>query len=107
MADLQTLHQLFEDELRRRRCHERDEQASVAPAMTTANGASMNRDEVKGKAEVLKGKIKQATGDLTDDPALHDEGIADEAAGKTRDTFGHAKRKVGEAAEHIGKTVKK
>jgi uncharacterized protein YjbJ (UPF0337 family) len=67
----------------------------------------MNRDEVKGKAEVLKGKIKHATGDLTDDPALHDEGIADEAAGKTRDTFGHAKRKVGEAAEHIGKTVKK
>jgi hypothetical protein len=33
--------------------------------------------------------------------------FADEAAGKTRDTFGHAKRKVGEAAEHIGKTVKK
>jgi uncharacterized protein YjbJ (UPF0337 family) len=67
----------------------------------------MNRDEVKAKAEVLKGKIKQATGDLTDDAALHDEGIADEEAGKARDTFGHAMRKVGEAAEHVGTTVKK
>ncbi len=67
----------------------------------------MNRDEVKGKAEVLKGKIKQAAGDLTDDPTLHNEGAADEAAGKTRDVFGHAKRKVGEAVEDIGKTFKK
>jgi uncharacterized protein YjbJ (UPF0337 family) len=67
----------------------------------------MNRDEVKGKAEALKGKIKQAAGDLTDDPTLHNEGAADEAAGKTRDAFGHAKRKVGEAVEDTGKTVKK
>jgi uncharacterized protein YjbJ (UPF0337 family) len=67
----------------------------------------MNRDEVKGKAEVLKGKIKQAAGNLTDDPTLHDEGTADEAAGKTRDALGQAKRKVGEAVEQIGKAVKK
>jgi uncharacterized protein YjbJ (UPF0337 family) len=67
----------------------------------------MNRDEVEGKAEALKGKIKQATGDLTDDPNLQDEGTADEAAGKTKEAFGHAKRKVGEAVEEIGKTIKK
>jgi uncharacterized protein YjbJ (UPF0337 family) len=67
----------------------------------------MNRDELEGKAETLKGKIKQATGDLTDDPRLHDEGVADEAAGKTQDTLGHARRKVGEAVEDIGKAIKK
>ena len=67
----------------------------------------MNRDEVKGKTEALKGKAKQAAGDLTDDPNLHDEGVADEAAGKTKDAFGHAKRKVGEAVEDIGKTIKR
>ena len=67
----------------------------------------MNRDEVEGKAEALKGKIKQAAGDLTDDPNLHDEGVADEAAGKTKDAFGRAKRKVGEAVEDIGKTIKR
>ena len=67
----------------------------------------MNRDEAKGKAEALKGKAKQATGDLTDDPNLHDEGVSDEAAGKAKDAFGRAKRKVGEAVEDIGKTIKK
>jgi uncharacterized protein YjbJ (UPF0337 family) len=67
----------------------------------------MNRDEVEGKAEALKGKIKQAAGDLTDDPNLHDEGVADEAAGKTKDAFGHAKRKVGETVEDTGKAIKK
>jgi len=67
----------------------------------------MNRDELEGKAETLKGKIKQAAGDLTDDPDLRDEGVADEAAGRTQDAFGHAKRKVGEAIEDVGKAVKK
>ncbi len=35
----------------------------------------MNKDELDGKAEQLKGKVKQATGDLTDDEQLHDEGV--------------------------------
>jgi len=55
----------------------------------------------------LKGKIKQAAGDLTDDPNLQDEGTADEAAGKTQETFGKAKRKVGEVVEDIGNAIKK
>ena len=67
----------------------------------------MNRDEVEGKAEALKGKTKQAAGDMTGDPNLHDEGVANEAAGKTKDAFGHAKRKVGEAVKDIGKAIKK
>jgi uncharacterized protein YjbJ (UPF0337 family) len=66
----------------------------------------MNRDELKGKTETAKGRIKQAVGDLTNDPALHDEGVADEAAGQARDAFGRAKRKVGEAVENVGKTIK-
>jgi uncharacterized protein YjbJ (UPF0337 family) len=68
---------------------------------------TMNRDELEGKAEALKGKVKQATGDLTDNPDLHDEGVADEVAGKTQDTLGRARRKVGEAIEDIGNTIKK
>jgi uncharacterized protein YjbJ (UPF0337 family) len=40
-----------------------------------------NRDELDGKAEQVKGKAKQAWGDLTDNERLHDEGVADEAAG--------------------------
>jgi uncharacterized protein YjbJ (UPF0337 family) len=67
----------------------------------------MNDDELKGKAEALKGKIKQAAGDLSDDDQLHDEGVVDEAAGNTREAIGRGRRKVGEAIEDIGEALKK
>ena len=67
----------------------------------------MNKDEMEGKAEALKGKVKQAAGDLTDNERLHDEGVADEISGDTKDTLGHARRKVGEAVEDIGENIKK
>jgi uncharacterized protein YjbJ (UPF0337 family) len=67
----------------------------------------MNRDEIEGKAVALKGKVKQAAGDLTNDPDLHDEGVVDEVAGKTQDAIGRGRRKVGEAIENIGNAIKK
>jgi uncharacterized protein YjbJ (UPF0337 family) len=67
----------------------------------------MNRDEIDGKKEALKGKVKQAVGDLTDDQNLHDEGVADETAGQVQDAIGRARRRVGEALEDIGKAIKK
>ena len=67
----------------------------------------MNRDELEGKTQALKGKIKQAAGDLTNNPRLHDEGVADEVAGKTQDAVGRVKRKVGKAGERVGTAIKK
>ena len=67
----------------------------------------MNRDELEGKAEQLKGKVKQGVGDLTDDERLHDEGVADEAAGDVQEGYGKARRKVGEAIEDLGESIKK
>lgn len=67
----------------------------------------MNRDEIEGKTEQVKGKIKQATGDLTDDEQLHDEGVADEAAGTVQEGFGRGKRKLGDAIEDIGEKLKR
>ena len=67
----------------------------------------MNRDELEGKAEAMKGKIKQAAAHLTNDPALHEEGAADEAAGHVQDALGQTKRKVGELIEDVGKAIKK
>jgi uncharacterized protein YjbJ (UPF0337 family) len=67
----------------------------------------MNRDEMEGKAEALKGKIKQATGDMLDDEKLHNEGVADEAAGDTQDAIGRGRRKAGEFIEDIGNKIKK
>ncbi len=67
----------------------------------------MNRDELEGKAQALKGKVKQAAGDLTDNSRLHDEGVADEVAGKTQDALGRVRRRVGEAVKDIGTAIKK
>lgn len=67
----------------------------------------MNRDEFDGKTEQVKGKIKQGVGDLTDNERLHDEGVADEAAGDVQEGYGKAKRKVGEAIEDLGDKIKK
>jgi uncharacterized protein YjbJ (UPF0337 family) len=67
----------------------------------------MNRDEIEGKTEQVKGKVKKAAGDLTDDERLHDEGVADEAAGEVQEGFGRGRRKVGEAIEDIGEKLKR
>ena len=66
-----------------------------------------NRDELDGKAEAVKGKVKQAVGDLTDNDRLRNEGLTDEAAGKTQETLGRARRKVGETIEDIGDALKR
>ena len=46
------------------------------------------QDELKGKLNQVKGKIKQGVGDATDDPQLHDEGVADELAGDVQEVLG-------------------
>lgn len=66
-----------------------------------------NRDELEGKSESLKGRAKQAVGDLTNDERLREEGAADEASGETQATLGKARRKVGEAIEDLGHEVKR
>jgi uncharacterized protein YjbJ (UPF0337 family) len=67
----------------------------------------MNKDEINGKAEQIKGKMKQAAGDLTDDERLHDEGVSDEAAGSVQEGFGRGRRKLGDAIEDIGEKIKR
>lgn len=67
----------------------------------------MNRDELDGKGDQLKGKLKQAAGDLTDNDRLHDEGVADEAAGDVQEGFGRGRRKIGEAIEDLGDKLKR
>jgi uncharacterized protein YjbJ (UPF0337 family) len=67
----------------------------------------MNKDELDGKVEQLKGKTKQAVGDMTDNERLHDEGVADEAAGDVQEGLGRGRRKVGEAIEDLGNRLKR
>jgi uncharacterized protein YjbJ (UPF0337 family) len=67
----------------------------------------MNKDELNGKMDQMRGKLKQAAGDLTDNDRLHDEGVADEAAGDVQEGFGRGRRKVGEAVEDLGEKLKR
>jgi uncharacterized protein YjbJ (UPF0337 family) len=67
----------------------------------------MNADEMKGKFEQAKGAVKQKAGELTDDPVLHDEGVADQAEGELREGAGRVRRKVGEAVEEVGERIKR
>ena len=66
----------------------------------------MNKDELNGKVDKLKGKTKQAWGDATDNERLHDEGVADEAAGSVEEGFGKARRKVGDALHDVAHKIK-
>lgn len=67
----------------------------------------MNKDELDGKVEQVKGRVKQGVGDMTDNERLHDEGVADEAAGEVQEGFGRGRRKVGEAIEDLGEKLKR
>jgi uncharacterized protein YjbJ (UPF0337 family) len=81
--------------------------APVFEGMGMEEALLMNKDELNGKIDQMKGKVKQATGDLTDDERLHDEGVADEAKGDLQEGFGRGRRKVGEAVEDLGEKLKR
>jgi len=48
-------------------------------------------DKLEGKADELKGKVKQGVGDATNDHRLQAEGIGDQAEGKVEQAIGEAK----------------
>ena len=54
----------------------------------------MDKDEVKGRA-------KQAAGDVTGNDRLRREGKADETGGKVKDAVGKAKSKVDDAVDSV------
>ena len=66
----------------------------------------MNNDELNGKGDQLKGRAKQAWGDVTNNDRLHDEGVADEASGDVQEGFGKARRKVGDALHDVAHKIK-
>ena len=66
-----------------------------------------NKDEVQGKVDQFKGRVKESVGTVNKDEKLRNEGQADQMAGKVQESFGTARRKVGEAVAEIGKTIKK
>ena len=53
-----------------------------------------------GKTDVVKGRVKEAAGALTDDDKLREEGKTDQAVGK-------AKQAAAKVADAVKKAVKK
>jgi len=66
----------------------------------------MNKDELNGKVDRLKGNIKETVGEATNDQDLRDEGIADQAEGNVKEGFGKARRKVGDALHDVAHKIK-
>ncbi len=64
-----------------------------------------NRDELEGKFDQAKGKVKEGVGRALDDRDLEAEGNADHAGGEVQEGFGKVRRKVGETIEDIGDSI--
>ena len=58
-----------------------------------------NEDEVKGKLENLKGRIKQAVGAVTGDKEIEAEGAVERVKGAAQEKVGEVERKVSKPAE--------
>jgi len=66
-----------------------------------------NKDEIEGKFDQAKGKVKESVGKAVNDRELENEGRADNAGGKVQEGFGTARRKVGETIEDVGDAIKR
>lgn len=54
----------------------------------------MNHDQAEGEFKQLKGKAKEAWGDLTDNESKEVEGKADNLKGKIQEKYGDAKESL-------------
>ncbi len=57
----------------------------------------MDKDRIEGSATQAKGAIKEATGKITGDAKLQNEGAADKAVGKVQNAVGGVKDAVRDA----------
>lgn len=55
---------------------------------------SPNEQKAGGMMDEIKGKAKQALGDLTDNKETHAEGQVDEAKGKGKQAMGDARKSL-------------
>ena len=59
----------------------------------------MNKDQVKGKAKNIAGKIQEQAGKLVGSKKQQIKGLSKQISGKTQESFGDAKQSV----EDLGK----
>ena len=61
----------------------------------------MNKDQIQGRVEEVKGSIKESAGRATGRPDLEDKGAVQKAAGKIQKSVGDVKERVGDATKDI------
>ena len=66
-----------------------------------------NSDEMEGKWDQAKGRVKEGLGKALDDDDLEAEGTADRVSGNVQEGYGKAKRNIGEAIEDVGDAIKR
>lgn len=64
----------------------------------------MNQDQVKGKFEQLRGKIKETWGRLSDSDIALAEGKRDQFLGKVQETYGLAKEDAQKRFDELQKS---
>jgi uncharacterized protein YjbJ (UPF0337 family) len=57
-------------------------------------GGSMNKDQVKGRAEEAAGKVKESAGKIVGNKSLEEKGRLEKAAGKIRSNYGDLKNEA-------------
>jgi uncharacterized protein YjbJ (UPF0337 family) len=65
----------------------------------------MEKEQVTGKVDELKGKTKQAVAGVTGNPNLHDEGVVDEGKGKLKQAYGNLKDQIKGADREAGTDI--
>ncbi len=56
---------------------------------------------MSGEGDKIKGRVKQAVGDLTNDDEMRNDGKADEAAGEVKDKVDDVKDKVNDTVDKL------
>jgi uncharacterized protein YjbJ (UPF0337 family) len=65
----------------------------------------MEKEQVTGKLDELKGKVKQGIGKATDDPSLQGQGVLDESKGKVKQAYGDLKDAIKHTDKDTGSEV--
>ena len=54
----------------------------------------MNKEQVTGKVDYVKGKVKEEFGKATNNPKTEVEGLKDQVKGKVKQAYGDVKEEV-------------
>jgi uncharacterized protein YjbJ (UPF0337 family) len=91
-------------------CHSNSrERKRSSPQTSNTRGLVMslpNKDEMEGKFDQAKGKVKETAGRTMNDRELENEGNADRAKGNVQETYGKGKRQVGDAVKDLGDKIR-